>query len=540
MSNIESLPKSWAITEIEEVLSPDFNGKTIQQGWSPKCERYSSQKEDVWAVLKTTAIQEGAFWEYENKQLPDTLEAKPQIEVKKGDLLMTCAGPRYRCGVSCLVENTRPKLMMSGKMYRFRPYEGHFHAKFLLYYLHTHDAAISINEMKTGINDSGLNLTHDRFRNLIIPVAPYNEQKRIVDKIEELFTELDKGVESLKKAREQLKVYRQALLKQAFEGKLTEQWRKDNPDKVESADQFIERIKQERDARYQQQIASWKNAVEKWEKDKKEGKKPSKPRALKALRPFDHRNYEFLEKLPAGWAWENLGWMTMGVEYGTSAKSSESGTHPVLRMGNIQNAKFDWEDLVYTSDSVEISRYELRLNDVLFNRTNSPELVGKSAIYVEERPALFAGYLIRINQFDNLICGQYLNLFLNSFVAKNHGNLVKTDGVNQSNINGEKLSHYPFPYCSFAEQQKIVEILDEKLYLVERQLFDSQTNIRKAESLRQSILKMAFSGELVNQDEHDEPASNLLERIAKEKEEAETKVKRIKLDNNKTVSRKAS
>ena len=140
----------------------------------------------------------------------------------------------------------------------------------------------------------------------------------------------------------------------------------------------------------------------------------------------------------------------------------------MLRMGNIQNAKIDWTDLVYTSDKTEIEQYLLHPGDVLFNRTNSPELVGKTAIYRGDQPALFAGYLIRVNHIGNAVDSQYLNLFLNSHVAKQHGNKVKTDGVNQSNINGEKLQNYPFPYCSLTEQRDVVRLLDEKVSLIEQ------------------------------------------------------------------------
>ena len=92
-----------------------------------------------------------------------------------------------------------------------------------------------------------------------------DEQRRIVAKIEELFSELDKGVESLKTARAKLNVYRQAVLKHAFEGKLTAQWREENKDKLETPEQLLARIKQEREARYGQQLQEWKAAKE-WEK----------------------------------------------------------------------------------------------------------------------------------------------------------------------------------------------------------------------------------------------------------------------------------
>ena len=106
-------------------------------------------------------------------------------------------------------------------------------------------------------------------------LPPLNEQHRIVAKIEELFSEIDKGVESLQTAKAQLQVYRQALLKHAFEGKLTAQWRADNPDKVVPAVQLLAQIKQAREERYQQQLDEWKTAVEKWEFGGKEGRKPT-------------------------------------------------------------------------------------------------------------------------------------------------------------------------------------------------------------------------------------------------------------------------
>ncbi|WP_198913801.1 restriction endonuclease subunit S [Prosthecochloris ethylica] len=366
----------------------------------------------------------------------------------------------------------------------------------------------------------------DLLWNYSFPIPPLNEQHRIVAKIEELFSELDKGVESLKKAREQLKVYRQALLKHAFEGKLTEDWRKKNADKLETADQLLDRIKHEREARYQQQLEEWKSAVEQWEKDGKVGKRPSKQGKPKHLKSIGKDIQQTLPNLPDGWVWGKLGLMTTGVEYGSSTKSKKTGSHPVLRMGNIQNGKFDWSDLVYTSNEEEIRRYLLKKGDVLFNRTNSPELVGKTATYTESRPAVFAGYLIRINQINSIALSQYLNLFLNSHVAKQYGNIVKTDGVNQSNINGEKLINYPFPYCSTLEQKKILEILDEKLSVIDVFLDNIEENIARSEALRQSILKKAFSGQLVPQDPNDEPASVLLERIAREKAEVAVTAKK--------------
>lgn len=377
--------------------------------------------------------------------------------------------------------------------------------------------SLRLKQFETSTAVPGLN-RDDAYR-LDILLPPLNEQKRIVAKIEELFSELDNGIASLKTAREQLKVYRQSILKHAFEGKLTAKWREENANKLESPEQLLARIQKEREARYQQQLEEWKVAVKEWEAKDKEGKKPSKPRPLKAFGSLPENMNSILPVLPKTWQWGKLGILTTCVEYGTSAKSSESGLIPVIRMGNLQNGKIDWVDLVYSSDQEEIEKYLLKPNDVLFNRTNSPELVGKTAKYRGEQPAIFAGYLIRINQIDSIANSDYLNYFLNSHIAKQYGNTVKTDGVNQSNINGEKLQNYPFPFCAVEEQAKIVEILEGKLSLTESNIQEIEFQLAKAESLRQSILKKAFSGKLVPQDPNDEPASKLLARIWAEKEQ---------------------
>ncbi|MCX6913826.1 MAG: restriction endonuclease subunit S, partial [Verrucomicrobia bacterium] len=160
------------------------------------------------------------------------------------------------------------------------------------------------------------------------------------------------------------------------------------------------------------------------------------------------------------WKWKTLGDLCDDVEYGSSAKSKAEGGVPVLRMGNIQDGRLDWENLVYTDGKAEIKKYLLKHNDVLFNRTNSPELVGKTAIYKSEMPAIFAGYLIRIHRKEDLLDADYLTYFLNSEIAFDYGKTVVISSVNQANINGTKLKSYPIPAPSLSEQKAIVAELD--------------------------------------------------------------------------------
>jgi type I restriction enzyme S subunit len=161
-----------------------------------------------------------------------------------------------------------------------------------------------------------------------------------------------------------------------------------------------------------------------------------------------------MNELPEGWTSVPLTTLCT-FSYGSSAKSGKVGDVPVLRMGNIQNGEIDWSDLVFTSDPAEIARFTLEPNTVLFNRTNSPELVGKTAIYRGGRPAVFAGYLIKITPVIGLD-SDYLNFFLNSNIAKELCLRAKSDGVSQSNINATKLGAFQIPFCPPDEQQRIV------------------------------------------------------------------------------------
>ena len=196
------------------------------------------------------------------------------------------------------------------------------------------------------------------------------------------------------------------------------------------------------------------------------------------------------------WAVRQLGEACNRVEYGTSSKAKPKGNLPVMRMGNIQNGKFDWESLVYSDNEEDNKKYLLKYNDVLFNRTNSPELVGKTAIYKGERPAIFAGYLIRLHRKEDLLDADYLNYYLNSKMAFDYGKTVVISSVNQANSNGPKLKTYPIPLPTLEEQQSIVQQLDALRTETQKLEAVYQKKIADLEELKKSILQKAFAGEL--------------------------------------------
>ena len=160
------------------------------------------------------------------------------------------------------------------------------------------------------------------------------------------------------------------------------------------------------------------------------------------------------------WVENTLGEVCETFQYGTSSKSLQEGDVPVLRMGNLQEGYIKWNELKYTSNSEEISKYLLSENDVLFNRTNSSELVGKSSIYDGSRPAIHAGYLIRVQTKPETLDPKFLNYFLNCPSTRDHGFSVMSKSVNQANINATKLKAYRLNKPPLPTQQAIVEKLD--------------------------------------------------------------------------------
>lgn len=147
-------------------------------------------------------------------------------------------------------------------------------------------------------------------------------------------------------------------------------------------------------------------------------------------------------------------------EYGTSSKSSTTGDVAVVRMGNIQDGQIVWNDVVYTNDKDDIKKYVLKTNDVLFNRTNSPIWVGKTGLYTGDRPAIFAGYLIRVNYKVDVLNPKFLTYVLNSKPIRQHGYSVMSKAINQANISAGLLKNYQIPVPPLAKQNRIVSEIE--------------------------------------------------------------------------------
>jgi type I restriction enzyme S subunit len=189
-------------------------------------------------------------------------------------------------------------------------------------------------------------------------------------------------------------------------------------------------------------------------------------------------------------------------------------------MGNIQDGRIVTGELKYLpQEHNEFPALLLRHDDVLFNRTNSPELVGKTAVYRgEPEGASFASYLIRLRTAGYE--PDLLALYINSPLGRAWVKSVVTQQVGQANVNGTKLSHLAVPLMSKAEQSEILRRVTAAFRSIDVAASEARNASALLERLEDSILVRAFRGELVPQDPDDEPASVLLDRIRAEREAA--------------------
>ena len=300
-----------------------------------------------------------------------------------------------------------------------------------------------------------------------MPIPSIEEQRVILKKKNEIHLKVSALDKELGYQRALLQNLRKQILQDAIEGKLTADWRSDNSG-YETAASLLERIATEKQRLF---------------KEKKIKKQKSIPNISEKEKPF---------AIPEFWEWCRLGSIATGFQYGTSNKSIENGEVPVLRMGNIQNGQICWENLVFSNEKDEVEKFRLRAGDLLFNRTNSRELVGKTALFLEEREAIYAGYLVRFRPICD-VQSKYCNIVLNSKMHSDWCKEVRTDAIGQSNINATKLSLFCFPLPPVSEQKVIVKLV-EKLFGICDKLENRITkNQDCSELLIQTVLKEAFA-----------------------------------------------
>ncbi len=236
---------------------------------------------------------------------------------------------------------------------------------------------------------------------------------------------------------------------------------------------------------------------------------------------MEANNYSL--RLPERWTWIKVGDINNKLQYGSSEKANgDYSGIPVIRMGNIKDSKIIYDNLKYFSlDSPDLDEILLEDGDVLFNRTNSPELVGKAAVYrnrSNDPKAVFASYLIRIKVKKSFYDPELLSLFINSFYGREFIKSVVSQMVGQANVNGTKLAAMPIPLAPLAEQHRIVARIEELFSRLDVGVEALQKAKAQLQRYRQAVLKAAVEGRLTEEwrktHQNVELAETLLESIS--------------------------
>ena len=354
-----------------------------------------------------------------------------------------------------------------------------------------------------------LKLTQAALNSIPVPIAPLAEQRRIVAEIEKQFTRLDASVAALKRVQANLKRYRASVLNAACEGGLVpteaEFARADGRD-YEPADRLLQRILAERRARWEAQ-----------EKRRGKYKEPVAP------------NTSGLPKLPEEWAWATVDQLIVdSPQNGIYKPKSQYGDGvPVLRIEDYQDFHLrDREQLQRLKITTEETTiYGLDARQLIINRVNSPSHLGKTLLVPDHLPpAVFESNMMKVIP-SKYTDPSFLAHYLRSPVGRARLTTRAKWAVNQASINQSDVCMTPVPLPPLAEQRRIIAEVERRLSVIQQAEAAVEANLARAERLRQSILKQAFSGKLVPQDPDDEPASMLLERIRADREAAEAAAK---------------
>ena len=472
------LPLNWKVARISEVaeVNPKLDKRSI-----------NDDLEVSFVSMPSVEAETGVI---------DVSNTRRFAEVKKGytgfmegDVLFAKITPCMENGKMALVPALKNNLGFGSTEFHVFRVGQNLEKKFLYYYVSSKQVRFDAEHNMTGaVGQKRVPTSYISDYQILVP--PLEQQKLIVTKIEELFSELDSGIASLKTAQEQLKIYRQALLKHAFEGKLTEQWRKDNADQLETPEQLLARIQTERETRYQQQLNDWKQAVKDWEVKGKEGKKPSKPTKFKPTQNAEEQDFQ----IPTKWALAELSTLAYESVLGKMLDKQKNTGVDQDYLGNI-NVRWGYFDLNNLKqmkiEETEESRYSLNQGDLVVCEGGEP---GRCAIWKGENGVIFIQKALHRIRFTESYLPTFAYYYLTYAVPLER--VVKHfTGTTIKHLTGTGLGKVQFPICSLAEQQEIVSQLEEKLSIIEQNEKEIESALAKAELLRQSILKKVFSGQ---------------------------------------------
>jgi len=487
---LPELPMGWAWARLNEV-------SRINPGLEIPPEQLPDDLEVSFVPMK--AIEEESGRIYTGDVRPIRQVRKGYTAFVEGDILFAKITPCMENGKIAVARNLHNGIGFgTTELHVVRPESG-IDAQYLFYFLVRQDYRTQAAHSMTGTAGQ-LRVPADFLRSSFLPLPPLNEQRRIVEKLEELLSDLDAGVATLRQALAKLKRYRQAVLKAAVEGELSREWREANKDRLEPASKLLERILAER-------------------RDRSSGSKK--------YRELEPPNTSELPELPEGWVWASVEHLATVGTGATPLRSKQeyydNGSIPWVTSTAVNERLITAADEYITPLAVQETNAKVfprgSLVLAMYGEGKTRGKVAELCIDAATNQAL------AVLVFEGL--AEETKPFARTFLEKNYFDTRKmASGGVQPNLNLGLIKGLLLPLPPLEEQAYIVAEVDRRLSEADRLEATLQANLKRAERLRQAILKKAFSGELVPQDPNDEPASVLLERIRASRAQAPKKGKR--------------
>jgi len=498
--------EDWIEVELQEVF------ETVT-GNTPSKQEIDNYGQDI-PFIKPPDITNSAI-----KSISEYLSNKGKLKARvlpSNSVLITCIGNLGRVGFN------KVEVAFNQQINAILPTD-FIDFKFTFYQAQSGSFRNQLESLSTSTTVALVNKSS--FNSVKIEVSPLPIQRAIVSKIEALFSDLDNGIANFKKAQDQLKIYRQAVLKKAFEGELTKEWR-EKQTHLPTAEELLKQIKEERQNHYNQQIEDWKKAVKVWEKNGKVGKRPSRISKPKELPNVKESDVETYENLPTTWQWSKFGNVTYKIgDIDHKMPKTVSNGYPYLSTGDLnKDGTIDFSG-AKTISKEDFERLSLKIKpekgDIIFPRYGT---IGRNILIDFDKEFLVSYACAIIKNVKGLMSSKFALYYSLSPVIKKEIKRYTVE-TTQANIGIASIENFVFPLCSTEEQHQIVQEIESRLSVCDKVEQSINESIEKAEALRQSILKKAFEGKLLSHAEIElckaaadyEPASELLKKIQAEK-----------------------
>ena len=475
MTTEQQLPEGWKKT----TLGAEFEWSS---GGTPKSGVPAYYENGSIHWLNISDLNDGLISYAEKKITELGLQESSAKIVPQGSVLIAIYGSIGKLGINTIPLATNQAICFTKKIPEY------ILNKFLFYYL------LSIRNQLISMGKGG---TQQNISQTVLKSVPFfyptskETQQAIVNKIESLFDEIDEGIGRLKTAAQQIQQYRQSLLKNAFNGELTKEWRSKHADTLPSENELLAQIQTTREQHHAQQLADWQTAVSQWEQNGKEGKKPSKPKALTQAVKFE----ENVTDLPSEWIWgklSDLGELARGKSKHRPRNDKKlfGGKYPFIQTGEVRAANriIKKYEQTYSEFGLEQSKLWQKGTLCITIAANIAEtaFLGFDACF----PDSIVGF-----SASKAVLPEYIELFIKSARTKIESYAPATA---QKNINLNTLENLIVPYCSLTEQTQIVAILESKLTACDQLADELAKQLKQAELLKQAVLKAAFSGSLLD------------------------------------------